>query len=154
MASRSMLKGKLMQWAAAQGQKVEWAHISALLQDFLHDMFRAPLQTAVNEDINKIVRDQETRESTSKTAGRLSRYHNVLFSGYMEKFGFSEVKAPHCEVSFGRRTAVDGLFEPSCSLDTPLPVEDIMGAVQFLASDASALVTGTALLIDGGWTAD
>lgn len=33
-------------------------------------------------------------------------------------------------------------------------VEDIMGAVAFLASDASALVTGTSLLIDGGWTAD
>lgn len=33
-------------------------------------------------------------------------------------------------------------------------VEDIMGAVVFLASDAAALVTGTALLIDGGWTAD
>ena len=33
-------------------------------------------------------------------------------------------------------------------------VEDIMGAVVFLASEASALVTGTALLIDGGWTAD
>ena len=33
-------------------------------------------------------------------------------------------------------------------------VEDIMGAVAFLASDASALVTGTALMIDGGWTAD
>lgn len=32
--------------------------------------------------------------------------------------------------------------------------EDLMGAVQFLASDASALVTGTSLLIDGGWTAD
>ena len=32
-------------------------------------------------------------------------------------------------------------------------VEDIMGAVVYLASDASALVTGSALLIDGGWTA-
>lgn len=33
-------------------------------------------------------------------------------------------------------------------------IEDIMGAVLYLASDASALVTGTSLLVDGGWTAD
>ena len=31
--------------------------------------------------------------------------------------------------------------------------EDLMGAVVYLASDASSLVTGTALMIDGGWTA-
>ncbi|TWB58634.1 SDR family NAD(P)-dependent oxidoreductase [Nitrospirillum viridazoti] len=33
-------------------------------------------------------------------------------------------------------------------------VEDLMGAVVFLASDASALMTGTSMMIDGGWTAD
>jgi NAD(P)-dependent dehydrogenase (short-subunit alcohol dehydrogenase family) len=33
-------------------------------------------------------------------------------------------------------------------------VEDITGAVVYLASDASALNTGASMVIDGGWTAD
>ncbi|TAD76154.1 MAG: SDR family oxidoreductase [Sphingomonadales bacterium] len=33
-------------------------------------------------------------------------------------------------------------------------VEDLMGAIVFLASNASALMTGTSVVIDGGWTVD
>ena len=33
-------------------------------------------------------------------------------------------------------------------------VEDLMGAVLFLAGDAAAMITGTSLIVDGGWTAE
>lgn len=38
-------------------------------------------------------------------------------------------------------------------LDRVGEVEDIMGALVFLASDAAAMITGSCILIDGGWTA-
>jgi len=32
-------------------------------------------------------------------------------------------------------------------------VEDVLGAILFLASSAADLITGHTLLVDGGWTA-
>jgi NAD(P)-dependent dehydrogenase (short-subunit alcohol dehydrogenase family) len=44
-------------------------------------------------------------------------------------------------------------IEDRIALGRPGRVEDVMGAVLYLASDASSLVTGSALRVDGGWTA-
>lgn len=63
------------------------------------------------------------------------------------------IRTPLTEQTFSQPARVKWI-EEKIKLGRVGEVEDIMGAVQFLASDASALVTGTALLIDGGWTAD
>jgi NAD(P)-dependent dehydrogenase (short-subunit alcohol dehydrogenase family) len=51
----------------------------------------------------------------------------------------------------------DGAFRAAVERRIPLGrigrVEDVTGAVVYLASEAAALVTGTSLLVDGGWTA-
>ena len=63
------------------------------------------------------------------------------------------IRTPLTEQTFERPERVRWI-EEKIKLGRVGEVEDIMGAVVFLASDASALVTGTSLLIDGGWTAD
>ncbi|MEJ6391402.1 SDR family NAD(P)-dependent oxidoreductase [Gymnodinialimonas ulvae] len=44
-------------------------------------------------------------------------------------------------------------IEGKIKLPRVAEVEDLMGAVVFLAGDASAMVTGASILVDGGWTA-
>lgn len=62
------------------------------------------------------------------------------------------IKTPFTEATFADPERVAWIMS-KIKLDRVGEVEDIMGAVQYLASDASAMVTGTSLLIDGGWTA-
>ncbi len=63
------------------------------------------------------------------------------------------VKTTLTEQTFSRPEMVEWVLS-KIKLPRIGEVEDIMGAVLFLASDASAMVTGTSMLIDGGWTAD
>ena len=63
------------------------------------------------------------------------------------------IRTPLTETTFSDPARL-GWVEAKIKLGRTGAVEDIMGAVAFLASDASAFVTGTALMIDGGWTAD
>ena len=63
------------------------------------------------------------------------------------------IRTPLTEQTFARPERVQWI-EEKIKLGRVGEIEDIMGAVQFLASDASSLVTGSALMIDGGWTSD
>jgi NAD(P)-dependent dehydrogenase (short-subunit alcohol dehydrogenase family) len=63
------------------------------------------------------------------------------------------IRTPLTEATFGDPKRL-GWLEEKIKLGRTGLVEDVMGAVAFLASDASALVTGSALMIDGGWTAE
>jgi 2-deoxy-D-gluconate 3-dehydrogenase len=63
------------------------------------------------------------------------------------------IRTPLTEVTFddpGRMAWINDKIK----LGRTGEVTDIMGAVLYLAGDAAALVTGTSLLVDGGWTAD
>ncbi len=63
------------------------------------------------------------------------------------------IRTPLTEPTFADPARVRWI-EEKIKLGRVGEVTDIMGGVVYLASDASALVTGTSLLIDGGWTAD
>lgn len=62
------------------------------------------------------------------------------------------VRTPLTDQTFADAERVRWITE-KIKLGRVAEVEDIMGAVVFLASDAAAMITGTSLLIDGGWTA-
>lgn len=62
------------------------------------------------------------------------------------------IRTPLTEQTFDNPDRVKWI-EDKIKLGRVGEVEDIMGAVVYLAGAASAMVTGTSLLVDGGWTA-
>ncbi|MGJ8530175.1 SDR family NAD(P)-dependent oxidoreductase [Maritalea sp.] len=75
--------------------------------------------------------------------------HNIRVNTICPTF----IKTPMAEQTL-KDPARRAWVEEKIKLNRLGEIEDIMGAAVFLASDASALITGTSLLIDGGWTAD
>jgi NAD(P)-dependent dehydrogenase (short-subunit alcohol dehydrogenase family) len=63
------------------------------------------------------------------------------------------IRTPLAEQTFANPERVRWI-EEKIKLGRVGELEDIMGPVTFLASDAAVMITGTALLVDGGWTAD
>lgn len=74
--------------------------------------------------------------------------HNIRVNTICPTF----IKTPLTEVTFNNPERVEWI-KSKIKLDRIGEIEDIMGSVLYLASDASALVTGSSLMVDGGWTA-
>ncbi len=75
--------------------------------------------------------------------------HNIRVNTICPTF----IRTPLTEQTFANPERV-AWIKSKIKLGRVGEVEDIMGAVVFLASDAAALITGTHLIVDGGWTAD
>jgi NAD(P)-dependent dehydrogenase (short-subunit alcohol dehydrogenase family) len=75
--------------------------------------------------------------------------HNIRINTICPTFILTELTQPTFEDPDKRAWVLDKI-----KLGRVGKVQDIMGAAVYLASDAAALVTGTAVMIDGGWTAD
>lgn len=78
------------------------------------------------------------------------------------QWGRHSIRVNTVAPGFFRSEITDGMYEDERSLawlrrNTPLPtagtVDDLVGAVLWLASDAGRYVTGQTIVIDGGWTA-
>ncbi|ACP21906.1 putative short chain dehydrogenase adh_short (plasmid) [Sinorhizobium fredii NGR234] len=63
------------------------------------------------------------------------------------------IRTPLAERTFANPERVRWI-EEKIKLGRIGELEDIMGPVTFLASEAAAMITGSALMVDGGWTAD
>ena len=62
------------------------------------------------------------------------------------------IRTPMTEKTFANPALVEWI-QSKIKLGRIGEIEDVMGAFVFLASDAAAMMTGSSLMIDGGWTA-
>jgi NAD(P)-dependent dehydrogenase (short-subunit alcohol dehydrogenase family) len=85
---------------------------------------------------------------TKAMAAELGR-HGIRVNTICPTFILTPMTAPFFENQVFRAATLEKI-----KLGRLGKLEDIMGAVVFLASDASALMTGSALILDGGWTAE
>ena len=87
-------------------------------------------------------------EGLTKAMGVELAPHGIRVNSVGPTFILTPMTAPYFENEAFKADALSRI--PMGKLGR---LEDIMGAIVFLASPASALITGTSIVIDGGWTA-
>jgi NAD(P)-dependent dehydrogenase (short-subunit alcohol dehydrogenase family) len=75
--------------------------------------------------------------------------HKIRVNSLAPTFVETAMSRPYFENPEFRKFVLDKI-----KLGRVAQLEDLMGAIVFLASDAALMMTGTSLVIDGGWTAE
>jgi NAD(P)-dependent dehydrogenase (short-subunit alcohol dehydrogenase family) len=75
--------------------------------------------------------------------------HNIRVNSLAPTFVETAMTRPYFEHPEFRNFVLDKI-----KLGRVAQLEDLMGAIVFLASDAASMMTGSSLVIDGGWTAE
>lgn len=88
-------------------------------------------------------------EGLTKAMGVELGPHGIRVNSLAPTFIETPMTRPFFQDESFRRSVLDKI-----KLGRIGQVEDLMGAIVFLASDASALMTGASLIVDGGWTAE
>jgi NAD(P)-dependent dehydrogenase (short-subunit alcohol dehydrogenase family) len=75
--------------------------------------------------------------------------HNIRVNSLAPTFVETAMTSPYFENPEFRNFVLGKI-----KLGRVAQLEDLMGAIVFLASDAASMMTGSSLVIDGGWTAE
>lgn len=87
-------------------------------------------------------------EGLAKAMGVELAPHNIRVNSIGPTYILTAMTAPNFENQAFREDALSRI-----PLGRIGQLEDVMGTVVFLASPASALITGSSIVVDGGWTA-
>ncbi|MFO0816496.1 MAG: SDR family oxidoreductase [Pirellulales bacterium] len=143
---------------SAQG---DFAGLFLLCQQFLPDMIRAGRGSIINiSSIYGVVSNDPTiYEGTTMVQPPTYNFVKagmVNFTRYLACYYGKQGVRANCISPGGYFNDQPGPFVEQYCRRVPvgrmLGNEDIQGAVVFLASDASAYITGHNLMVDGGWT--
>jgi hypothetical protein len=127
MAGRSMLKSSLMEFCIQMGMRVDFKVVNGTFRQFLNEMFEGGLQSVINEKLNKDIRDQEQRASSSHFSSRVSRWSACQQSGLIEAYERKPVAVPHCDTSFGEVDA-SSIFSVPATIESVLPGRLLCGS--------------------------
>lgn len=110
-AKRSMMNGEIMKLLCSMADEAGWKVVSPRLRRALLGIWGGFSQTLVVERSNKILREEETRSTNSKTISRMHRWQSLALSEVMKPFGFEPLKVSSHVVQ-DPDMCLDGLFEP------------------------------------------